>query len=269
MSGNRTSSDVKQNGEFQEDRSEPVSPTMEEFEMEDEDGPLLSQLESSHRKKIRSCTPVVSMFSPSSRPRLLLIIAAAGFIGLSLVAVGVLLFAGVLFKSLLHNESPSSQTPSSNSTADSPLRHGNSTLLAMGHSYVKVIMTPEDTSFRRLECPSPSIDRYAYLRDPPSSKSKVPTPRSYFFALDLHQCVDVLPRLMGSIIESIRFLGPENCALSVVEGRSDDGTFEVLKLLIDKIEGMGARYFFTSSEINLGKDNNVHRISARWQNFAI
>jgi len=48
----------------------------------------------------------------------------------------------------------------------------------------------------------------------------------------------------------MRFLGPENCALSIVEGRSDDGTYEILKVLRIETEGIGAKYFFTSSDLN-------------------
>lgn len=72
----------------------------------------------------------------------------------------------------------------------------------------------------------------------------------YFFALDLHQCANLLPRLLGSIVETIRFLGPEHCALSVVEGRSDDGTFEILKLLRTEIENIGAKYHFSSNDVD-------------------
>lgn len=31
---------------------------------------------------------------------------------------------------------------------------------------------------------------------------------------------------MSSIVEAIRFLGLEHCAILIVEGRSDDGTYE-------------------------------------------
>src|SRR2546421_12147992 len=63
------------------------------------------------------------------------------------------------------------------------------------------------------------------FRSPTRSKPK------YFFALDLHECAPLLPRLLGSVIETIRFLGPSNCVLSIVEGRSHDGTYEILHSL--------------------------------------
>lgn len=63
----------------------------------------------------------------------------------------------------------------------------------------------------------------------------------YFFAFDLRNCVGLLPRLMGSIVEVIRFLGPEHCALSVVEGNSPDGTGEVLAALRPRLTALGVR----------------------------
>src|SRR5277367_3483998 len=46
------------------------------------------------------------------------------------------------------------------------------------------------------------------------------------------------------------FLGPEHCVLSIVEGRLDDGIFEILKLLRAEIEGIGVQYLFNSSDLN-------------------
>jgi alpha-1,3-mannosyltransferase len=132
----------------------------------------------------------------------------------------------------------------------SELREGNSTLLEMAPLYIKAIMAPDDNSFPRLECPHPKGDRYNYLRNSSLALFGSSGRLRYLFALDLHQCASLLPRLFGSIVESIRFLGPENCALSVVEGRSDDGTFEILKLLRQELERLGAKYFFASNEID-------------------
>ncbi|KAL9136760.1 MAG: hypothetical protein Q9175_002022 [Cornicularia normoerica] len=131
------------------------------------------------------------------------------------------------------------------------LKDGNATLLEMTPSYIKAIMTPEDTSFPRLACPAPTGDRYLYLKASSTNMTYGLTIRpKYFFALDLHQCASLLPRLIGSVVESIRFLGPQNCALSVIEGRSDDGTFEILFSLRREIERIGAKYYFNSSDIN-------------------
>lgn len=51
-------------------------------------------------------------------------------------------------------------------------------------------------------------------------------------------------------MEAITFLGPENCVLSIVEGRSDDGTFEVLDTLRPSLQTLGVKYFFQTSDIN-------------------
>src|SRR5450755_405579 len=123
------------------------------------------------------------------------------------------------------------------------LKDGNSTLLQIAPSYIKAIMTPEDNSFSRLDCPVLGHDRYDYLRNNYTKPAESNGRLKYFFALDLHQCVGLLPRLLGSIVETIRFLGPDNCALSVVEGRSEDGTFEVLELLREEMSRIGAKYF--------------------------
>ena len=135
------------------------------------------------------------------------------------------------------------------------LRDGNTTLLQMAPAYIKAIMDVEDTSFPKLECPIPNDHRYHYLKAVPTS---IPKSRpKYFFALNLHQRASILPCLFGSIVESMRFLGPQNCALSVIEGRSDDGTFEILMTLREEIEWMGAKYYFKSSNIDPSERNRI------------
>lgn len=74
--------------------------------------------------------------------------------------------------------------------------------------------------------------------------------KKYFFALNLHQSAPLLPRLLGSIIEAIRFLGPAQCALSIVEGRSTDGTYEILKLLEKEVGKEQLQYFFQTSDVD-------------------
>jgi alpha-1,3-mannosyltransferase len=140
--------------------------------------------------------------------------------------------------------------------------HGNETLLGMALSYVKAIMTPDDGAFPQLNCPVGARDRYHHLRTNSTADSEFSSRRRYFFALDLYQCADLLPRLFGSIVEAMRFLGPEQCALSVVEGRSTDGTFEVLKLLRDEIEGMGATYFLSTNQVDPTANGSHARIEA-------
>lgn len=45
-------------------------------------------------------------------------------------------------------------------------------------------------------------------------------------------------------MEAIRFLGPENCTLSIVEGNSPDGTAEVLEALQPELTKLGVRTYF-------------------------
>lgn len=129
--------------------------------------------------------------------------------------------------------------------------------------YVRAIFDPADTTFPRLECRRPDIavlQRYAEMLN-----DEIPAPSEtikFFFALDLTQCVDLLPRLLGSIIEAIRFLGPENCALSIVEGNSDDGTREVLAALRIHVEAMGTEYFFETSSVNPKAGERIEGLAA-------
>ena len=138
------------------------------------------------------------------------------------------------------------------STAPAPTglpREANDTLLAQTPPYIHAILNPSDPRFDRLECTQPDLGRYAYLGHPPNQSEVSQRPR-FFFALDLHQCAHLLPRLLGSIVETIRFLGPENCVLSIVEGRSDDGTFEVLHELRPSLQALGVKYVLQTSDIN-------------------
>ena len=133
------------------------------------------------------------------------------------------------------------------------LKNGNATLLRAAPPYIKAIMDPEDTTFPRLECPIPNDQRYRYLKaNPPHTRHKptAPSRPTYFFALNIHQRASLLPSLFGAIVEAMRFLGPQSCALSVVEGRSDDGTYEILVSLREEIECLGAKYYLSSSDLD-------------------
>lgn len=149
----------------------------------------------------------------------------------------------------------------------SHIHEADQELLADALRYVKAIMDPEDDTFHRLQCPKPSTSRYGYLRD---LSATTPSKRTYYFALNLHKCAPLLPRLLGSIVEAIRFLGPSNCALSILEGRSSDGTYEILKTLQTEIEGLGAIYYFDSSEINPVEEGNDRIVKlAELRNLAV
>lgn len=123
--------------------------------------------------------------------------------------------------------------------------------------FVQAVFDPADQTFQRLECPEPSeagLARYQTLKPPararPGPPARASKPVSFFFALDLTQCVDLLPRLLGSIVEAIRFLGPEHCVLSIVEGVSGDGTPEVLGAIAPKLRALGAEYFLQTSSVD-------------------
>ncbi|KAL1840257.1 hypothetical protein VTJ49DRAFT_688 [Mycothermus thermophilus] len=133
-------------------------------------------------------------------------------------------------------------------------------------TYIDAILAPEVTAVPRLECPKPDTSRYEHLRvTGADSEDGVIT---YFFALDLRQCVKLLPRLIGSIAETIRFLGPQNCALSIVEGNSDDGTGEVLAALRPSLEEVGVTYYLTTTPINPKEDDRIVAL-AQLRNLAI
>ena len=199
------------------------------------------------------------------------------------VIAGLLLFVFLLTSTHLAADSPrltkaktlghgwlSRLSPSSSGDRSKPSnvveiplsKKPNPALLENSQPYVDSIISPENSSISTLDCPAPKDGRYAHLKSAMgSSQSKKAIPK-YFFALDLHDCVYVLPRLMSSILETMHFLGPENCALSIVEGRSKDGTFEVLMLLREHIESIGAKYYLQTSDLHPGKNNTSHRIEA-------
>ena len=132
-------------------------------------------------------------------------------------------------------------------------------LLREAPRYLQAIMDPTDTSFPRLSCPPLNQTRYDYLEA--LSPSTLSRPR-YFFALDLYKCAPLLPRLLGTIIDTIRFLGPSNCALSIVEGRSPDGTYEILHSLIPALAALNITYHFTTNDIDPKAGANVDRVKA-------
>ncbi|KAL9116226.1 MAG: hypothetical protein Q9227_000597 [Pyrenula ochraceoflavens] len=127
--------------------------------------------------------------------------------------------------------------------------------------YLSAILDPQDNTFDRLACKSPDSVRYDYL-------SRAAT--SYYFALDIHQSASLLPGLIGSIMDAARFLGPEKCTISIVEGRSTDATYEILKSLEPEIVKLGISYFLTSNEVNpLAAGQDRIKILAELRNQAL
>lgn len=111
-------------------------------------------------------------------------------------------------------------------------------------------IVPAVTSFPKLNCPQLRTSRYDYLRSTSHDLANGTSQVKYFFALDLHQCVEVIPQLLGSVGLAMRFLGPQNCAVSIVEGRSTDGSSELLNQIGEDFQRLGASYFFASSSID-------------------
>ncbi len=117
----------------------------------------------------------------------------------------------------------------------------------------------------RLACPNLNASRYEYLQPTKGTPSDT---IQYFFALDLRQCVTLLPRLLGSVVEAIRFLGPKHCALSIIEGNSDDGTGEVLAALRPALESLGVTYHFSTTAINPKQGDRIAAL-AQLRNLAL
>ncbi|KAH8660438.1 cryptococcal mannosyltransferase 1-domain-containing protein [Xylariales sp. PMI_506] len=131
---------------------------------------------------------------------------------------------------------------------------------------ITAVLNSSYTDTTRLECPATSLSRYEYLKT--SNKFESGRTLEFFFALDLRQSFHVLPRLLGSVVETVRFLGPSACALSIVEGNSDDGTFEMLDLLRPEFEKIGLKYIFQSSQVNPKQGDRVSKL-AELRNMAL
>ncbi|PKS06343.1 hypothetical protein jhhlp_007091 [Lomentospora prolificans] len=129
--------------------------------------------------------------------------------------------------------------------------------------YVASILDPSNHNFKQLSCPPPNKKRYEHLI--PSESATKPT---YIFALNLINVAKLLPRLMGSIVETLRFLGPENCVISIVEGHSKDGTMEILEALGPEITKLGAEYHFLRSEITPNDGRRIAHL-AELRNMAL
>lgn len=149
----------------------------------------------------------------------------------------------VIFTLLVYRGSVASQlyatVPPDKVSQDRPvedvLPHLEAKILPDGNTttaYVQAILERDNHQLPKLSCPPPDLPRYECLKSSEATESKI----HYFFALNLRQCLPLLPRLLGSIVEAIRYLGPEHCAISIVEGNSPDGTSEVLAALNPELD---------------------------------
>ena len=132
--------------------------------------------------------------------------------------------------------------------------------------YVQSILDSNDTVLPRLQCPTFNSSRYAYLKSAPRKKGSLDV--RYFFALNLRQSEHLLPRLLGSIVEAARFLGISSCALSIVEGNSDDATPRILTALQPELKRMGLRYFLNLTDINPKIGERIDKL-AQLRNLAL
>ncbi|POR30951.1 Alpha-1,3-mannosyltransferase CMT1 [Tolypocladium paradoxum] len=132
-------------------------------------------------------------------------------------------------------------------------------------TYLDEILGRKGTQLSNFECPAVNSTRYESLK---ALESQADRKIRYYFALDLRQCLPLLPRLIGSLVEAIRFLGPTHCAISIVEGNSNDGTADVLAALQPEIEGIGATYFLQSSPINPSQGDRIGKL-AEIRNMAL
>ncbi|CAO1601096.1 hypothetical protein XANCAGTX0491_004760 [Xanthoria calcicola] len=115
-----------------------------------------------------------------------------------------------------------------------------------------------------LLCQKPLEDRYSHLRSFASKKPR------FFFALDLYQAADILPQLTASILETVKFLGPEYCYLSIVEGNSTDGTSDLLQALHIKANTLGLAYSLVQSNLDPQNETNDRiEVLAQLRNLAL
>lgn len=142
-------------------------------------------------------------------------------------------------------------------------------------NYIDSILNLDNTIFWRMECPDQDSPgpRYQVLRNIASTESDSDPSLGkikYLFTLDLYNVIDILPRLMSSIIQTIEYLGAENCALSIIEGRSHDGTYAVLYGLVDFLTTHNVHYWLDQSSINPHADG-VDRIAelSKLRNMAL
>ncbi|CAK7211704.1 hypothetical protein SCUCBS95973_001208 [Sporothrix curviconia] len=164
---------------------------------------------------------------------------------------------------------PGSSAPSSASTDSNDAGYTNTGIISAENitRYVNAISDPASEDLPRLKCPFiANTSRYDSLKpaSSPSSSSKI----KYFFAIDLRDTVKLLPRLLGSVVESIRFLGPSNCALSIIEGNSNDGTYDVLQALRPSLDALTTTYYLRSSDIDPKQGDRIAKL-AELRNMAL
>ena len=126
-------------------------------------------------------------------------------------------------------------------------------------TYVRDIMGVDNGTMWRIQCSNSVAARYDSLKTMIENDERI----HYIFAVDLYQAISVLPNLLGSIVQAIQFLGPKRCAVSFVEGRSTDGTYQILSALRDEIERLGAAFYMSTSDVSPqdGKQDRIEGLA--------
>ncbi|KAI1058865.1 hypothetical protein LB507_004166, partial [Fusarium sp. FIESC RH6] len=137
--------------------------------------------------------------------------------------------------------------------------HGDVLPSANISAYLDAIFYHRSAQLPTFQCPIINGTRYRSLVESPGPSD--PAIR-YFLALDLRQNLILLPRLIGSVVEAVQFLGPQHCMLSIVEGNSPDGTADVLSALRPHLEALGIAYFFQQSPIDPTKTERIMSLAA-------
>ena len=110
-------------------------------------------------------------------------------------------------------------------------------------THTKEIMEVGNGTMWRLQCQNSIAARYDSMTE---NDGRI----QYLFAVDLYQAISVLPTLLGSKVQTIRFLGPRRCAVSFVEGRSTDGTYQILAALKVELEQLGVVFYMSISDVS-------------------
>ena len=149
-------------------------------------------------------------------------------------------------------------------TASSHAHSAHTELDLKKEIYIRAILDPKDASTSRVSCPPFDVKRYDHLRVPEHERRG-----KYFFAMNLREVVDLLPRLLGSTVEAMHFLGPRNSVLSVVEGNSEDGTWEVLSALKQRLDALGITFLLRRSDIDPAASEDRIKQLARLRSQAL
>lgn len=134
-------------------------------------------------------------------------------------------------------------------------------------AYMRAILDSNNEDLPKVDCHNPDLSRYKDLK-PSFFTSRSQTP--YFFVLNLRESLHILPTLLSSVVAAINFLGPEYCALSIVEGNSPDGTADVLAALEAHLRSLKVRTHFVLSvdDIDPSTDARFARL-ATLRNMAL